>query len=104
MTSVYPHDLVDPRDWDTAGSHLPWRRGLRYCGASKQSGGSWALVLLPRFSSFPDSWPPRAVATPSAAMRRDIREVLFLIGEAVIIISAIAATFIVAGLAYTVVP
>ena len=46
-----------------------------------------------------------AVATPSAAMRRDIREVLFLIGEAVIIISAIASTIIVAGLAvYTVFP
>ena len=38
-------------------------------------------------------------------MRRDIREVLFLIGEAVIIISAIASTIIVAGLAvYTVFP
>ena len=33
-------------------------------------------------------------------MRRDVREVLFLIGEAVIIISAIASTIIVAGLAF----
>ena len=36
-------------------------------------------------------------------MRRDIRQVLFLIGEAVIIVSAIASTIIVAALALNII-
>ena len=40
------------------------------------------------------------VDAPSDTMRRDTLEVLYPIGEAVIIISAIVATFIVAALAF----
>ena len=41
------------------------------------------------------------VGAPSAAMRRDPREVLYLIAEAVVIISAIASAVIVAALAFS---
>ena len=63
--------------------------------------GSQARWGLP--GRLPCSSSPRSAGRRLQAMRRDIRQVLFLIGEAVIIVSAIASTIIVAALALNII-